>query len=69
MLRAYTMRVSAALEPRDMWIGVYWTRVYGVLDWMHSEGAQYHNALCIYICVLPCLPIELIFVKHYSVVR
>jgi hypothetical protein len=35
--------VRVLWEPRDLWIGIYWTR-----------SAQ---RLLIYVCVLPCLPI------------
>lgn len=37
-------RTRLFFEPRDIWIGVYWKR--------------YPKALDIYICLLPCLPIN-----------
>jgi hypothetical protein len=35
-------------EPRDMWIGVYWTQ----RVWQISEGWE------VYVCVLPMLPLR-----------
>jgi hypothetical protein len=37
--------VHVALEPHDLWIGVFWERDYGT------------RRLRIYVCLLPCLPI------------
>ena len=37
-------------EPRDLWIGLYWT-------W---QG----EALHLYCCLLPCLPIHIIWQRH-----
>jgi hypothetical protein len=37
------MRVRLLLEPRDLWVGIYWT-------WA-EEGLR------IYVCLVPCLPI------------
>lgn len=45
-------------EPRDIWIGVYWTRKSRVTtlenDW---------NIYQIYICLIPCFPLILTFKK------
>ena len=39
-------------EPRDLWIGVYWTR--------HEKSSPpgYDPDLSIYVCIIPCLPIR-----------
>jgi hypothetical protein len=37
-------------EPRDLWVGVYWTRPPQV-NWKH--------AVDVYVCVLPCLPLKI----------
>jgi hypothetical protein len=39
-------------EPRDLWVGVYWNRTGGVY------GSCY---LDVYICVIPMLPLRLVF--------
>lgn len=36
-------------EPRDLWVGVYWTTCSKIVG----------DTLDIYICLLPCLPIKL----------
>jgi hypothetical protein len=50
--RRYGSRVwwCVLWEPRDAWIGVYWTRV---------KGTGWTRALDIYVCVLPFLPLKL----------
>jgi hypothetical protein len=44
------MNVRMRFEPRDLWVGVYWT-----VD-KHDECYQ---SLYVYVCLLPCLPIRL----------
>jgi hypothetical protein len=34
-------------EPRDLWVGVYWTR----------PDVSWNHALDIYVCVVPCFPL------------
>lgn len=41
-------------EPRDLWIGVYWTREWG--GWWDNPVRDGWSA---YICILPCLPIHI----------
>lgn len=43
------MKIKAFFEPRDIWVGVFWDR--------RPTG------LHIYICILPCLPILIVFPK------
>jgi hypothetical protein len=43
--------IHAFFEPRDIWIGVYWTR-----DLSLSPAG---TRLRVYICLLPCLPVLL----------
>ena len=52
------MRVRILFEPRDLWIGVYWTRV-----WTSEEARRLGatSDLRIYLCLIPCLPIVLDF--------
>ena len=40
------MRCEIKWEPRDLWVGVFWT-----------HGA--YNSFHIYICVVPCFPLHL----------
>jgi hypothetical protein len=44
--RRWTVR--AFFEPRDVWIGVYWT-------W--AEAGPDGRDFRVYVCILPCLPI------------
>lgn len=37
-------------EPRDIWVGLYWKR--------------YPRAIDLYVCVVPCLPLNLYFQWH-----
>jgi hypothetical protein len=37
------VKLQLKWEPRDLWVGVYWTRK--------------ADALFVYVCFLPCLPI------------
>lgn len=39
--------VYVKFEPRDLWIGVYWNKPIWGLE--------------IYICIIPCLPIKLMW--------
>lgn len=45
------LNVSIKFEPRDLWIGVFWTR----------QGGPAYYILDIYICLLPMLPIRFHF--------
>jgi hypothetical protein len=40
-----------AFEPRDLWVGVYWTRV--------PRGSYYRAHTKVYVCLLPTLPVEI----------
>lgn len=46
------IRVSLQFEPRDLWVGLYW-------DFRRALDplGMAHEALMIYICVLPLFPI------------
>lgn len=46
------LSIKLLWEPRDLWLGVYWT---GTTDDMQ-----------VYICLLPCLPIRLHRVRSYG---
>jgi len=39
-------------EPRDIWIGVYWTKA-GRTTTLDSDEEGY----MIYVCIVPCLPL------------
>lgn len=50
------LRIRLRFEPRDLWIGAYWklTRPYSGMFTVRGE-------FCIYICLLPMLPIRISF--------
>lgn len=48
-------RPRVLLEPRDLWIGVYWTRHQPLGD----DGCILGEWLKIYVCVLPMFPLVL----------
>ena len=39
------VRAEIIIEPRDMWIGLYWKR--------------YPRAIEAYVCIIPCIPLHL----------
>lgn len=47
------MKIRIKFEPRDLWIGVYWTFL-----WTRTFSRTY-NVLKIYICIIPMFPILL----------
>lgn len=42
------------LEPRDMWVGVFWHRE----DWVEPDRVRAYR-LSVYVCLLPCLPLRI----------
>jgi hypothetical protein len=45
-------RARLLFEPRDLWIGVYWTGV------NKSSPPGVDPRYLIYICIVPCFPIR-----------
>ena len=45
------LRVRPMFEPRDLWVGIYWTNT-----WDFPEGEW--RAFDLYLCILPMLPIR-----------
>lgn len=62
------MKINILFEPRDLWVGVYWDD-----KEFHSAPADkmttisvspyvmYPRRLYVYICIIPMLPLRLIF--------
>lgn len=49
------MRIWFRFEPRDLWIGVYWTRAIGV------DG---RSELHLYVCLLPTLLVHVMLPRE-----
>jgi hypothetical protein len=45
------IRLSIEWEPRDWWIGLYWTTK------TTSNRREWHY----YLCLLPCLPLHIVW--------
>lgn len=56
------MKVQMAFEPRDVWIGVYWTFQERLYKDPATKRAFLSRTLFIYVCLIPMLPI--IFCKQ-----
>lgn len=41
-------------DPRDLWIGAYWT----------CPDVSWHQAVDVYVCLLPCLPLKLMLRRN-----
>jgi hypothetical protein len=52
--KAKITKVSIEFEIRDFWVGLFW-----------KEDEYYVNH--IYICLIPCLPIHIQWVREYIV--
>lgn len=50
-------------EPRDIWVGVYWTTLHRSKQWKVKPPVN--NWLDVYICCVPMLPIKLRIWKKY----
>jgi hypothetical protein len=47
--------VEIKFEPRDLWVGVYWSRdEYGSINWRTRR-------LRVFVCIIPMLPIIFTF--------
>ncbi len=46
------LSISICWEPRDLWVGVYWTTLLHELE--------------VFICILPCLPLRLRWVRSWG---
>lgn len=44
-----TLNVSVKFEPRDLWVGIYWT--------FNRSVESSYKRLKVYVCIVPLLPI------------
>jgi hypothetical protein len=47
------MSINIKFEPKDIWIGIYWT----------THNWVYEKELDLYICIIPMLPIKIAIKK------
>ena len=45
-------------EPRDLWIGIYWTKARATT--LETDYEQY----TVYFCIIPCFPIIFTFKRN-----
>lgn len=46
-------------EPRDCWIGFYWTFTRGKCNTIDAPVLHWDEEWHLYICLLPCLPLHI----------
>lgn len=51
-------KISMYFEPRDIWIGVYWNKTESLTALV--------DFLYVYICIIPCFPIRLVWKWNVS---
>ena len=47
--------VTLMFEPRDVWVGLYWTTE----EAHRQHGVSYPRLLLLYICLIPMFPIRI----------
>ena len=52
--------IEVLLEPRDCWVGVFWIRKPAHAA---TDNGAVTEALHVYICLVPCVPIHLVLGK------
>ncbi len=53
------MRIRLRFEPRDLWVGLYWT-----VQLLYIQNWTRHTEVRLYVCLLPMLPICLAWTRR-----
>lgn len=70
------MKIKINFVPNDLWIGVFWKRkkmpdvqpkAPGGIELLNLEVKGWWTKTDVYICIVPCFPIHLGFIKYEHV--
>lgn len=68
LLKFRLKKISIMFFPADFWIGVFFKKEWHNSTFYNKINADYFD-LYIYICILPMLPIRLVFTEYGKDIR